>query len=165
MLRMLRVHVSLDASPEEMRCDLRRYLVLPVVCLLPACLSMQGQSPAHDSGWLRVQQLPLHTKVHISSEKKAKTCPVAAVDEQSVTCANGTSFSRAEIKSIKLTRYGWSTLGGLGIGFGVGATIAATGPNDSLTRGGAAGLCVIGGAVIGGVSDMFRGPTIYQRTP
>jgi hypothetical protein len=126
---------------------------------------MQAQSPAHDSGWQRVQQLPLHTKVHISSDKKDKTCPIGAVDEQSITCSGGISFSRAEIKSIKMTRYGWSTLGGFGIGFGVGAAIAATGPSDSIARGGAASACLIGGAVIGGVSDMFRGPTIYRRTP
>jgi hypothetical protein len=126
-----------------------------------------GASPATaENDWQRVKQLPLHTKVHIDADKKGRTCLIDAVDEMSLTCSSGhkgSSFPRTEIKSVKLTRYGWSTLAGLGIGIGIGTAIAATGPNDSLWRGGAAGAVVIAMPVITGTTDMLRGPVVYRR--
>ncbi|MGD0649198.1 MAG: hypothetical protein ABR971_14520, partial [Acidobacteriaceae bacterium] len=83
---------------------------------------------------------------------------------------------RAEVKSVKLTRYGRSTLVGLGIGLGVGAGVGAIAghaqeqPNDFFPGlsteayaavGGSAGA--IAGAAIGAPTDFLRGPTVYRR--
>ncbi len=149
--------------------------LLPVAALCVLGLSSAGfgqsrsgaASPAGATNdWQRVKQLPLHTKVHIDADKKGRTCTIDAVDDESLTCSSGhkgKTFARAEIKSVTLTRYGWSTLAGLGMGLGIGAAIAATGPSDSLGRGGAAGIVLIAMPVITGTTDMLRGPVVYRR--
>jgi hypothetical protein len=130
--------------------------------------SVVAASPAvAENDWQRVKQLPVHTKVHIDADKNGRTCLIDAVDDVALTCSSKhkrSSFPRSEIKSVKLTRYGWSTLAGLGMGFGIGAAIAATGPSDSLWRGGVAGGVVIAMPVIAGTTDMLRGPVVYRRT-
>jgi hypothetical protein len=149
-------------------------LLAPALCILGLSSSSgvaQPSSPVASpasaaSDWQRVERVPLHTKVHVDADKKGRTCLLDSVNDQSLTCTSGhtgRTFSRAEIKSVKLTRYGWSTLGGLAIGLGVGGAIAATGPSDSIARGAAGGLCIVAGAVVGGMTDMFRGPVVYRR--
>jgi hypothetical protein len=129
--------------------------------------SVVPASPAvAENDWQRVKHLPVRTKVHIDADKKGRTCLIDAVDDVSLTCSSkgkGSIFPRTDIKSVKLTRYGWSTLVGLGMGFGIGAAIAATGPRDSLGRGGAAGIVIIALPVITGTTDMLRGPVVYRR--
>jgi hypothetical protein len=143
------------------------------LCVLGLSWSGMAQSSAvvatpavAENDWHRVTRLPVHTKVHIDGDKKGRTCLIDAVDDVSLTCSSGdkgSSFSRTEIKSVKLTRYKWSTLAGLGMGFGIGAAVAATGPKDSLWRGGVAGGVVIAMPVIAGTTDMLRGPVVYRR--
>ena len=141
--------------------------VLGLSCSGMAQSSVVGASPAvAENNWQRVMKLPLHTKVHIDADKNGRTCLIDAVDDVSLTCSSGdkgSSFPRTEVKSVKLTRYKWSTLVGLGMGFGIGAAIAATGPNDSLWRGGAAGGVMVAIPVIAGTTDMLRGPVVYRR--
>ncbi len=82
-----------------------------------------------------------HTHIHVAADHGGSTCYFIAVDDQNLTCGhkNGSEkgrhvFPRAEVKSVKLTRYGVSTLGGLGIGTGVGAAIgfAANRPDPKI---------------------------------
>ena len=125
--------------------------------------------------WQRVKQLPVHTRVHLSTDKKGLTCSIDAVDDGSLTCSSkhsGTAYPRAEIKSIKLTRYPVSVLGGAGIGAGVGAGIgAAFKSSEGIASGAANGVKIgigavaggLGGAAVGGATDMFRGPLVYRR--
>jgi hypothetical protein len=143
---------------------------LSVLGLCPSGMaqsSVVAASPAvAENDWQRVKQLPAHTKVHIDADKNGRTCLIDAVDDVALTCSSkhkASSFPRSEIKSIKLTRYGWSTLAGLGMGLGIGAAIAATGPNDSLGRGAAAGVVIVALPVITGTTDMLRGPVVYRR--
>ncbi len=152
---------------------MRILLAAAAVCVLGlsysgmAQSSVVGASPAvAENDWQRVMKLPVHTKVHIDADRKGRTCLIDAVDDVSLTCSSGhkgSSFPRMEIKSVKLTRYGWSTLAGLGMGLGIGAAIAATGPTDSLWRGGVAGGVLIAMPVIAGTTDMLRGPVVYRR--
>ena len=118
-----------------------------------------------------------HTRVHVSGDKMSKVCTIDQVDDVALRCSRGRSqfsFPREEVKSVKLTRYGLSTgLGaviGLGAGLGIGAAAgsAARSPNEIVSStavyaaiGGAGGL--IAGGVVGGTTDLLRGPTIYKR--
>jgi hypothetical protein len=154
------------------------YIQLPLLLLLGPLVHASGQTSA-DAGWSRLKALPAHTRVHVSGDKQSKVCAIDLVDEATLQCSRGNSqysFARAEVKSVKLTRYTRSTLVGMGIGLGVGAGVGAIAghtqekPNDffpGLTTaafaavGGAGGL-VIGGA-IGGPTDFLRGPTVYRR--
>lgn len=154
---------------------MRFLLLFAAMCVFGLSFSGFAQSTVATSDWQRVKQLPLHTKIHIASDKNGRTCSIDAVDEGSLTCSSGhtgTTFPRAEIKSVKVTRYVWSTVGGAAIGAGVGAVIgvAARGPstgfgtlsNDvKIGIGAVAGG--VGGAAAGGLTDMFRGPLVYQR--
>jgi len=154
---------------------MRCLLLAAVVCGFGLSLNGFAQSTAVMSDWLRVKQLPLHTKVHLSTDKGGKTCLVNEVDDASLTCSSGhsgASYPRAEIKSIKLTRYAVSTIGGAAIGAGVGAGIGAaigshpTHPivNDTAIRVGIGAVAGgLGGAAVGAVTDMFRGPLVYRR--
>jgi len=131
--------------------------------------------------WDRLKALPAHIHMHVSSASGGKTCYLIAVDDESLICGRKDGspkgqrvFPRNTIASVKLTRYGMSTLGGLGIGLAAGGIIGVAvfrpTPNDffgnlgpdigrafSITLGG------IAGPIIGGTTDMFRGPTVYQR--
>lgn len=158
---------------------MRDLFVIPVFCAVFVSAHLMAQAPVGGADWKRVEQLPLHTKVHVSSDKMGRVCMVDSVDEGSLTCSAGHvvntahyTFSRAEIKSIKVTRYVLSTIGGAGIGAGVGAIIGAAGTqgdNDriGITRGQVVGIVtLIGGVVgaaIGGPTDFLRGPTVYRR--
>jgi hypothetical protein len=157
----------------------RGVFVTSACCVFAASTGLLGQAPTAGSNWQRVEQLPLHTHVHIASDKMGRVCAVDSVDEESLSCSAGRlvntahyTFPRGEIKSIKVTRYVLSTVGGAGIGAGVGVVIGAaatSGKNSTIgiTRGQVVGIVAgiggIAGAVICGPTDLLRGPTIYRR--
>jgi hypothetical protein len=152
---------------------------LCLMFLSGACASLAAQTSAAGGSWDRLKHVPAGTNVHVAADKQRKTCRIDTVDEATLRCSNGHgqySFARDEVKSVKLTRYGRSTLVGAAIGVGAGAGIGAIAghaedpPNDffhGLTTdaftaiGGAAGLIV--GAAVGGPTDFLRGPLIYRR--
>ena len=117
--------------------------------------------------------------MHVSADKLSRTCSLVSVDDNELVCTKGRvvastarySFPRLEVKSVKLTRYAASTLGGLGIGAGAGAVIGfATfhgGDNFLNLDGVARASTVVAGALLGalvaGPTDLFRGPTVYRR--
>ena len=154
-------------------------MILSVLLLCGTSASLAGQGPSGDAGWDRVRHLPAGTHVHVAGDKQSKTCTLDLVDEATLRCSKGSSqysFLRVEVKSVKLTRYGRSTLVGLGIGLGVGAGVGAIvghaqeKPDDFFPGlsteacaavGGAVGA--IAGAAIGGPTDFLRGPTVYRR--
>ena len=154
-------------------------IMLAVLLLCGASASVAAQAPSSDAGWDRVRHLHAGTHVHVAGDKQSKTCTLDLVDEATLRCSKGSSqysFLRAEVKSVKLTRYTRSTLVGLGIGLGVGAGVGAIvghaqeKPDDFFPGlsteacaavGGAAGA--IAGAAIGGPTDFLRGPTVYRR--
>jgi hypothetical protein len=147
-----------------------------LLCAAPAPLVAQASG---GGSWDRVRHLPAGTRVHVAADNQSKTCALDLVDDATLRCSKGTSqysFARAEVKSVKLTRYGRSTLVGLGIGLGVGAGVGAIAghaqekPNDFFPGlsteayaaiGGTAGL--VAGGVIGRLTDFTRGPTVYLR--
>jgi len=153
--------------------------MLFVLLVCGAWASLAAQVPSGDAGWERVRHLPAGSHVHVAGDKQSKTCTLDLVDEATLRCSKGSSqyaFLRAEVKSVKLTRYGRSTLVsaviGLGVGAGVGAIVghAQEKPNDFFPGlsteacaavGGAAGA--IAGAAIGGPTDFLRGPVVYRK--
>jgi hypothetical protein len=126
--------------------------------------------------WHNLSALPAHSQMHVSVDDGGSTCYLIAVDEQSLTCgrkdggAKGQHvYPRASVKSVKLTRYGVSTVAGAGIGAGVGLGVGLAGtqnPNgwfNGAIRGVLAGLGAGVGALACGPTDAFRGPTVYRR--
>lgn len=154
-------------------------MMLVVLLLCGASASLAAQAPSLDAGWDRVRHLPAGTRVHVAGDKQSKTCALDLVDDATLRCSKGNSqysFVRAEVKSVKLTRYTRSTLVGMGIGLGVGAGVGAIvghaqeKPDDFFPGlsteacaavGGAVGL--LAGGAIGGPTDFLRGPTVYRR--
>jgi hypothetical protein len=152
---------------------MRGLFVIRAFCTLFVSAGLLAQAPAD---WQRVKQLPLHTKVHIVSDKMKRTCSIDSVADDSLSCSSGNtvnSFQRQEIKSIKGVRRLRSTLGGAAIGAGVGfiagVAVGLGQTKDSFLYippaavGGV--LAVIGaipGAAIGAPTDFLRGPTVYQ---
>ena len=138
-----------------------------------------ASAPLSD-GWNHVKSLQAHQHMHVAADHGGSTCYFISADDASLTCGRRDGgqkgqhvFPRADVKSIKLTRRGISTAGGLGIGLVAGGVIgaAAIRPDPSgfnlglgAARAGAAVIGGIGGAVVGGTTDMFRGPVIYRRT-
>jgi hypothetical protein len=154
-------------------------IMLFVLLLCGASASLAAQGSSTGASWDRLKHLPPQTRVHVAADNQSKVCAIDLVDDATLQCSKGHSqysFARAEVKSVKLTRYTRSTLVGLGIGLGVGAGVGAIAghaeekPNDffpGLTTdafaaiGGAVGA--IAGAAIGGPTDFMRGPTLYRR--
>jgi hypothetical protein len=154
-------------------------IMLVVLFLCGASASLAAQTSAAGGSWGRLKHLPAGIKVHVSADQQSKTCRIDLVDDATLRCSNGSSqysFVRAEVKSVKLTRYGRSTLVGAAIGLGAGVGVGAIAghaqekPNDFFPGlsteafaavGGAAG--VIAGGAIGGPTDFLRGPTLYRR--
>jgi hypothetical protein len=94
-------------------------ILLVVLFLWGASVSLAGQT----SDWERLRRLAAGTRVHVATDNRSKTCSVDLIDEATLRCSKGASqysFLRADVKSVKLTRYGRSTLVGLGIGLGGG---------------------------------------------
>jgi hypothetical protein len=152
--------------------------VLPIsLCLLAPLV--EGQTAAAGSNWQRVQQLPLHTRVHVSADSKSRLCSIDKVDETQLICSAGRvvesshfTFQRGDIKSIKLSRQMRSTLVGAGVGAAAGAVIGVAinqGPNqfihfsNATVAGVAAIILAVPGAFVGLATDFARGPTVYRR--
>ena len=120
-----------------------------------------------------------HTHIHVAADHGGSTCYFIAADDQNLLAAITTAQKKAAtssraptVKSVKLTRYGVSTLGGLAIGAGAGAAIGFAAirpqPNEFLDFSGVArAVCAVvgglGGTAVGASTDMFRGPVIYRR--
>ncbi len=145
----------------------------------------QAPPPRMTDTWHHLAALSPGTHIHISSDKKSRTCFFESANDQNLICSQkhsgGTqyTFPRTEVRTVKLTRYGLSTLAGMGIGagagFGIGAAVApAAAPKSNsfldfsgLDRevitgiGGVVGF--IAGGAIGGPTDFLRGPTLYRR--
>jgi hypothetical protein len=162
-----------------------RFLLVVFALFTAGCLRTQAQSPAITDTWHHLSALQPGTRLHISSDKKSRTCFFASADDASLVCSRGRSsgtqynFARSEVRTVKLTRYTVSTLAGMGIGagagFGIGAAVGqAVSPKTNssfdfsgLGRevitgiGGAVGF--IAGGAIGGPTDFLRGPTLYRR--
>ena len=154
-------------------------LLLFVMLLCGASASLAAQAPSGDVGWDRVRYLPAGSHVHVAGDKLSKTCTLDLVDEATLRCSKGSSqysFLRAEVKTVKLTRYGRSTLVGAMIGAGAGAGIGAIAGHAQEQPGDwfygleteafaaiGAGAGLIAGGAIGGPTDFLRGPTIYRR--
>jgi hypothetical protein len=153
---------------------MRGLFVIRAFCTLYLSAGLMAQAPAD---WQLVKQLPLHTKVHIDSDKMKRTCSIVTVADDSLSCSSGdsvNSFQRLEIKSIKGVRRMRSALGGAAIGasvgFIVGVAISQGQSKDAFIYFSPAAvggvLAVIGavpGAAIGAPTDFLRGPTVYQR--
>lgn len=157
---------------------MRTFRVLAVVCFLLLCRALPAHS-ATPTGWQVVQALPLHTLVQVRADTHKSNCHIMAVTDDQLTCAEA-SFSRAEIKSIRLPSKTRSMVGcfatGAAIGAGAGAiTLAAPDPGPSnswfyISRAEAAGIGAGVGSVTGGVIGVIVGATghhfsktIYQR--
>jgi hypothetical protein len=76
--------------------------------------------PVQPGGWQQVQGLGPHSHVIIKGDKQSAVCFVHFVEEQELTCSrsedigsDSLTFTRAEVKSIKLARGG--TLGGMAL--------------------------------------------------
>jgi hypothetical protein len=157
--------------------SMRTFMVLGFMLI---CLGAQGQSLAEAASWDHVQKLPLHTRVHVSTDGKSRLCSIDAVDETQLRCSAGHvvetghyTFARGEIKSIKIARYPRSTLVGVGVGAAAGAITGLainSGSANSwfhFSNGAVAGTAALIFAVPGGLvglgTDFTRGPTVYRR--
>lgn len=158
---------------------MRNFFLALVLC--GSAVSLHAQTTAIADSWSHLQAVPAHTHMHVSSDVGGATCYFITADEQTLTCGHKDGglkgqkvFQRATVKSVKLTRYGWSTLGGLGIGLAAGGVVGVAvfrpDPNDFLGGFGEAigrAFCivvgVIAGPIVGGTTDMFRGPVVYRR--
>jgi hypothetical protein len=140
------------------------------------------RAQASSDSWHHLSALPAGTHVHISSDKHSRTCYFQSSDDAHLICTRGHSsgtsytFSRSEVRTVKLTRYGLSALAGMGIGAGAGLAIgAAAAPRSSTSSFDLSGIGrpidiaisgVIGflaGGAIGGPTDFLRGPVVYRR--
>jgi len=158
---------------------MRNFFLALILC--GSAVSLHAQTAAIADTWSHLQAVPAHTHMHVSSDVGGTTCYFIAADEQTLTCGHKDGgakgqriFQRATVKSVKLTRYGWSTLGGLGIGIGTGALVGVAvfrpTPNDWFGNLGSdigRAFCIvvgtIAGPIVGGTTDMFRGPVVYRR--
>jgi hypothetical protein len=152
-----------------------------LLCCVVFSVGLHAQSsPAALAGsnWQRVQALPPHTLVHVSSDKMSRLCVIDSVDEAALQCsakrvvaASHYTFPRTEVKSVKLTRYVGSTAGGIGIGAGVGLIFGVAVAHNSgpqlIGNGAVWGVTSaaggIAGGLVGGPTDFLRGPTVYKR--
>lgn len=152
---------------------------LPALAQNAAASPTPPTAPAIADTWNHLSALPAHAHIHVAADHGGATCYFISADDQNLTCGHKDGadkarhvFARPDVKSVKLTRYGISTLGGAAIGGGVGAIIGFaafhSNPHAFLDLTGAArGVTIalggIGGAAVGGPTDMFRGPTVYHR--
>jgi len=158
-----------------------RNFLLSLTVLCGTTVSLHAQAAPVAETWGHLQAVPAHSHMHVSSDAGGATCYFIAADETTLTCGRKDGgpkgqriFQRATVKSVKLTRYGWSTLGGLGIGVAGGALVGVAvfrpTPNDwfgnlgtDIGRAFCIVLGTIAGPIVGGTTDMFRGPVVYRR--
>ena len=151
---------------------------LPCILLALLCSCACGQATPAATNWQHLQQVPLRTRVHVSADKMSRTCSIDSITDEMLTCSGSVTnghytFPRAEIKSVKVTRYALSAVGGTAIGAGTGLVVGAAvahGSQGSFTIvsnqavwGIFAAIGAVIGALIAGPLDLFRGPTIYRR--
>ena len=151
------------------------------LCLLLCCSAVTcaaAQSAVPGTNWDRLKALPAGTRMHVSGDRMTRTCTLDHVTDDELVCSKGRvvnsahyTFSRQEVSSVKLTRYGVSTAAGLGIGAAAGAIIPAAvlkGGGFLDFKGAAVTIFSVAGGVAGalitGPTDAFRGPTVYRRT-
>jgi hypothetical protein len=148
-----------------------RIVAAPLALSCAVATTAFAQSPAAGSNWDHLKALPAETKLHVSADKGGATCKLVSVDDATLVCGKHT-FQKAEVKSVKLTRYGTSYGAGAAIGAGVGAGVGValvSGENNIFTndKGKAAGIGLVLGALVGAVvtgpADLFKGPTVYRR--
>ncbi len=149
-----------------------------LLCLLAfssIAVSAASQTPTPGTNWDHLKALPAGTHMHVSGDKLSRTCVLDAVTDDQLTCSKGRvvntahyTFTRAEVQSIKLTRYTLSSVAGFGIGAGAGAGISAAAFKSDSFKSLAVAVFTVGGGVAGalitGPTDAFRGPTVYRRT-
>ena len=143
---------------------------LTTVCALTFCaVPVHAQSPAAGSNWDHLKALPVHTRLHVSADHMSHTCYLLSVDDAALMCGRYT-FLRAEVRTVKLTRYGTSYGLGAAVGAGAGAGIGLAVIGGTIVqndKGKGAGIGLALGAGIGalaaGPADLFRGPTVYRR--
>lgn len=150
--------------------------VLVIACLTLFTSPLSAQKP---TGWQAVEALAPQTRVQVKADTRSSSCHLTAVSDDKLTCTE-TSFSRSEIKSIKLVNKSKSTFGGLALGAGVGAgagvgigsavnaadqsSILHVSAGKSAAVGAGVGA-ILGagiGAIIGHHSTLFA-TTIYKR--
>jgi hypothetical protein len=114
-----------------------RIFAFPVLpCFFPLAIvalftASSGSAHAQADTWHHLAALQPGTHIHIASDKKNRTCFFASADDATLVCSRkhsgGTqyTFARAEVRTVKLTRYTLSTIAGIGIGAGVGFGIGA----------------------------------------
>jgi hypothetical protein len=151
----------------------RAFHLITLFCLVTSVLATTTLTFAQTlagSNWEHLKALPQHTRLHVSADKMSHTCYLLSVDDTSLVCGRYT-FPRAEVKTVKLTRYGTSygigTAIGAGAGAGIGVAVVSGDGFFSNDKGKAAGIGLILGAGVGalvaGPGDLFRGPTVYRR--
>ena len=79
--------------------------IAPVLIFCAVASAAFAQSPAAGSNWDHLKALPAETRLHVSADKGGATCKLASVDDAMLVCGKHT-FQRADVKSVKLTRYG-----------------------------------------------------------
>ncbi len=152
------------------------YFGLLVICLWMLILSpSDAKGQAAGSNWQRVQQLPVHTRIHVTGDRMSRVCTMDRVDDETLVCSTGRmvqtshyTFSRSEIRRIKVTRYAVSIAAGTGIGAAVGIIALEAANGDGFFRQGeliGAGAAVGGipGGLVGLLTDFAPGPTVYRR--
>jgi len=178
---------TVPGPPFASRLTRSRVFTLSLAALLSISSSIAlAQTQAEGSTWSHLAVLPSNTRVHVAADRMNKTCLLVSVDDQKLVCSTRKNFSgttytfvRAEVKSVKLTRYRRSTLVGVGVGAGVGLGVGAIvgqviSPQTNswldlsgLVRAVVTGIGGVGGLLAGGVigatTDSLRGPTVYQR--
>ena len=136
--------------------------------------SAPSPTPAIADSWHNLSAIAPHTHIHVAADHGGSTCYFIAVDDQNLTCGhhNGSEkgrhvFPRADVKSVKLTRYGVSTLGGASNRHwrrcshrlrGHSARSARFLDFSGIGRAVCAVVGGLGGTAVGASTDMFRGP-------
>ncbi|SNS29341.1 hypothetical protein SAMN05421770_101372 [Granulicella rosea] len=147
-----------------------------------------GQAPSPDgSNWRRLQQLPPHTKIHLSADRGGRTCTIDQVDEEQIACSHSGitgrhsyTYARSEVKSVKLAHYLRSSFTGLAAGGAIGLVAGVASAHGPQCNNNSPGFCLnivsngtvwtvttVLGAVVGtaiaGPTDITRGSAIYRR--
>ena len=129
-----------------------------------------AQTSVAGANWERVKSLPQNTRLHVSADHMGHTCRLSSVSDTELVCGKQ-SFPRAQVKTVKLTRYGTSYGAGAAIagaaGAGIGVALVSADTFFQNDKGKAAGIGAVLGAILGalisGPADLFRGPTVYRR--
>jgi hypothetical protein len=171
-----RTLVPYYASQRE---NIKMRVVWTAALFAAIAMSAPGQTPA-GSDWEKVQAIPLDTAIRVSTSGKTTVCRLTFVDSDLLRCVETQTvfffpirkereFPRTEVRSVKLSRQGLSTLvgtaTGLGLGAGIGAAIDASAksqedPNLATALFGLLGALF--GSGVGSHTDFMAGPTIYR---